>query len=58
MDKFLAIVALLIIIMCLFFAHQAGKKNRNEFYDKLSIIIGIGMALVIGIGLIIGTLTC
>jgi VIT1/CCC1 family predicted Fe2+/Mn2+ transporter len=50
------IVIIASILMCLFFAYQGGKRSRDPKYDRITIMVGIGIGGAIGLGLIIGTL--
>lgn len=48
------IVALAAIVMVLYFAYQGGRKNRKPNFDRVPIITGIAIAVVLGIGFIVG----
>ena len=56
MNKAFGIIGLIWMAVCLFFAAQGGKKNRNPKYDRYSIILGIAVAGVISIGVLIAAL--
>ena len=42
--------------MIIYFAHQAGKKNRKPNLNKITIITSIVYALLIGVGILVSAI--
>ncbi|MBR0597256.1 hypothetical protein [Sinanaerobacter chloroacetimidivorans] len=56
MEKIVAGIAIVILILNLFFAYQGGKKNRNSKYNRITIIVGLVYGGIVGLGILIGVI--
>lgn len=54
MQRLYGIVGVAWILVCLYFVFQGGNKNRKASFEKVPIIMGIAVALVLGIAMIFG----